>query len=303
MKKARFFFVGLALMALTFVSCAQVSNSTTVMLSFDASSLARDVTINYDPQNPNGELVLYLVVSLFGDGYSDGVVKEITSEEIYSGASIPILLDYVPYGLKLCATANLYNCEGEWNSYAISDPVTITQDGQSIELTMQNPEFEEASGTYKKIYDCQIWVNGERFGDENSSCPAQIYFYADRTYRIHETTSDKDFSFGIWDGDLSALGSSRLGSEAEADCMLHLTELSYKIPSLRYPDPDGIPNQLYSVTFGNTRLITKPKTQAIHYTYRVGTNGTGVWWANLTYESASGLTVKTYQTNLLDPYQ
>ncbi|HAO31093.1 MAG TPA: hypothetical protein DCQ43_07105, partial [Treponema sp.] len=108
MKKARFFFVGLALMALTLVSCAQVSNSTTVMLSFDASSLARDVTISYDPQNPNGELVSYLVVSLFGDGYSDGVVKEITSEEIYSGASIPILIDYVPYGLTLCATANLY---------------------------------------------------------------------------------------------------------------------------------------------------------------------------------------------------
>ena len=302
MKKARFFFVGLALMALTLVSCAQVSNSTTVMLSFDASSLARDVTINYDPQNPNGELISYLVVSLFGDGYSDGVVKEITSEEIYSGASIPILIDYVPYGLTLCATANLYTCQGEWTSNAISAPVTITQDGQSIELTMQPAEFEEDLGTYKKIYDCQIWVNGERFGDENSSCPAQIYFYADHTYRIFEpTTGNAYFSFGIWDEDLSALGSSRLGSEAEADCMLHLTELSYNIPILRYPDPDGIPNQLYSVTFGNTRLITKPKTQAIHYTYRVGTNGTGVWWANLTYESASGLTVKTYQTNLLDP--
>ena len=301
MKKARFFFVGLALMALTLVSCAQVSNSTTVMLSFDASSLARDVTISYDPQNPNGELVSYLVVSLFGDGYSDGVVKEITSEEIYSGASIPILIDYVPYGLKLCATANLYNCEGEWNSYAISDPVTITQDGQSIELTMQSVIWGDAVGTHKKISDCQIWVNGQWFGNETSSCTAEIYFYADRTYRIYETTTSyKYFSFGIWDGDLSALGSPYA---VEADCMLHLTELKYNIPSLGYPDPDGVPNQMYSIDFGNARLITKPKTQAIHYTYRVGTDGSGTWQANLTYESASGLTVKTYQTNLLDPYQ
>ena len=245
MKKARFFFVGLALMALTLVSCAQVSNSTTVMLSFDASSLARDVTISYDPQNPNGELVSYLVVSLFGDGYSDGVVKEITIEEIYSGASIPILIDYVPYGLTLCATANLYNCEGDWNSYAISDPVTITQDGQSIELTMQPAEFEEDLGTYKKIYSCQIWVNGRIFGVDETSCMVDIYFYANRTYKI-ETTTYEYFSFGIWDGDLSALG---IMNAEKADCMLHLTELSYYIPSLGYPDPDGIPSQVYSIDF------------------------------------------------------
>ena len=241
------------LMGYMLVSCAQVSNSTTVMLSFDAQTLARDIIVHNDPTNPdpNAESIQYLVVSLRGNNYSSGKVASIAFEDLIDGASVPVSFNDVPFGETVYAVANLYNFEGEWNCTGKSNPVTIDSEDKTISLEINSIDVDFYQvGRVKSVSSFQSYDGNTQWG--SSTPEITLYFFDTNLYCMK--SDENEISWGTWEESLDVL--------TDNDCMLHLTEYSCM-------EVSGL-DASYNIIYSDTKLIAPPRTQTVHYTNTEG---------------------------------
>jgi hypothetical protein len=277
MKKARFFFVGLALMALTLVSCAQVSNSTTVMLSFDASSLARDVTTPISYGNDPLAEPFRLVVGLRSDSYNDYKILTISNELLDANQfQFPVSFENVPTDISFYIEANLYNinmtsCDEMWMFTGKSENTLLSDTNQMVEVILQNVDF--TSERYTQYMNCAIAVN-----DNIIMRNYILVFFPNHLYCITPPAGQTIggvplgyVSCGKWDEN------KNFDADLRQSGSLPMTEYCCFIPS---PVEES---------WENKKIVTLPKTNAIQLNVTSNDNGA---FASFEFKSAGGFSLK-----------
>ena len=244
------------------------------MLSFDASSLARDVTTPISYGNDPLEEPLRLVVGLRSDSYNDYKILTISNEQLDATQfQFPVSFENVPTDISFYIEANLYNinetnCNDMWRYTGKSENTLLSDTNQMVEVILQNVEF--SIERYTQYMDCTIVVN-----DDNIMRSYSLIFFPNHLYYITSVGAGQSVDYcvscGKWDEN------KNFDSDLKQSGSLRMTEYCCFIPSPEEPN------------WQNKKIVTLPKTNAIQL--NVTSNGNGAF-ASFEFKSAGGFSLK-----------
>ena len=264
---------------LAIISCSNLNESSSLLLTFKGSDFARNSSARNILVNPD-DTGYYIVASVLGD------YRETKSLQITGNGTYTLEFNSIPAGSKIYVEANVYNpnavTEAGANSIeplhiftGTSGKQTVYPGKNQINLSMTNLSKDIAysnNGTITKSNTSTITEEGSFIDNLNAAMiffPNGKYQIVNYNYTTPIPTVDIVISEGIWSGSFEESG------------IIYITECIYK--NYTFETVDGKVN---TINFNDNVIVENPVTKGFEY--------------NLNSDDASGNRIEEFTINLLN---